>query len=433
MTTFEERYSNLNPEQKDAVDSIYGPLLVVAGPGTGKTEILSLRVANILRKTDTAPKNILCLTFTTSAAYNMRERLTKLIGRDAYKVAINTFHSFGVDIISTYPEYFYKGMTFNPVDDVSQIEILEEILTELPYDNDLGNLHPEGGYVYLKDIKSVIGELKKAGITPDEFRNILAINKKSLESLNPSIHSIFSQRISNKLIGSIECFIENLKPVDLGYAISLNLQSIPKILKSSLEEAMENVSMLGKNTPLSEWKRDKTTKDDSGNQELKDTKYLEKLFSLADVYEKYQMLMYERRYYDFDDMILNAISGIEENNSLKYELQDRYEYILVDEFQDTNDAQMKLINQITIYDESDRIPNIMAVGDDDQAIYKFQGAELSNILNFTDTYSETKIVTITSNYRSTQEILDIARYVILQGKERLENKYSHIDKEIVSA
>jgi len=433
MTTFEERYSNLNPEQKDAVDSIYGPLLVVAGPGTGKTEILSLRVANILRKTDTAPKNILCLTFTTSAAYNMRERLTKLIGRDAYKVAINTFHSFGVDIISTYPEYFYKGMTFNPVDDVSQIEILEEILTELPYDNDLGNLHPEGGYVYLKDIKSVIGELKKAGITPDEFRNILAINKKSLESLNPSIHSIFSQRISNKLIGSIECFIENLKPVDLGYAISLNLQSIPEILKSSLEEAMENVSMLGKNTPLSEWKRDKTTKDDSGNQELKDTKYLEKLFSLADVYEKYQMLMYERRYYDFDDMILNAISGIEENNSLKYELQDRYEYILVDEFQDTNDAQMKLINQITIYDESDRIPNIMAVGDDDQAIYKFQGAELSNILNFTDTYPGTKIVTITSNYRSTQEILDIARYVILQGKERLENKYSHIDKEIVSA
>ncbi len=433
MTTFEERYDKLNPEQRDAVDSISGPLLVVAGPGTGKTEILSLRVANIIRKTDTAPKNILCLTFTTSAAYNMRERLTQLIGREAYKVEINTFHSFGVDIISTYPEYFYKGMTFNPVDEVSQIEILEEILSDLPYDNDLGNLHPEGGYVYLKDIKSVIGELKKAGITPDEFREILLVNKKSLENLNPPIHTIFSQRVSKKLVDSIEDFVENLSPIDLGDTISFNLKSIPEVLQSSLKETLDNVVNLAKTTPLSDWKRDMTTKDDSGTQILKDTKYIEKLFSLADVYEKYQGLMYERRYYDFDDMILNAISGIEENNSLKYELQDRYEYILVDEFQDTNDAQMKLINQITTYDEPDRIPNIMAVGDDDQAIYKFQGAELSNILNFTDTYPETKIVTITSNYRSTQEILDVARHVIRQGNERLERKYSHIDKNITSA
>lgn len=433
MTTFEERYNKLNPEQRDAVDSINGPLLVVAGPGTGKTEILSLRVANIIRKTDTAPKNILCLTFTTSAAYNMRERLTKLIGREAYKVEINTFHSFGVDIISTYPEYFYKGMTFNAVDEVSQIEILEEILSELPYDNDLGNLHPEGGYVYLKDIKSAIGELKKAGITPDEFREILLVNKKSLENLNPPIHSIFSQRITKKLIDSIEDFVEKLSPIDLGDTVSFNLKSIPEVLQSSLKEALDDVAKSSKATPLSDWKRDMTTKDDSGTQILKDTKYIEKLFSLSDIYEKYQDLMYERRYYDFDDMILNAIKGIEENNTLKYELQDRYEYILVDEFQDTNDAQMKLITQITTYDEPDRIPNIMAVGDDDQAIYKFQGAELSNILNFTDTYPETKIVAITSNYRSTQEILDVARYVIKQGRERLENKHSFIDKTIISA
>ena len=144
MTTFEERYSNLNPKQKEAVDYINGPLLVVAGPGTGKTEILALRVAHILKKTETAPKNILCLTFTNSAAYNMRERLTKLIGRDAYKVSIHTFHSFGVDVISTYPEYFYRGAAFNPVDDVTQIEILEEILADLPHNNDLGNLLPDG-------------------------------------------------------------------------------------------------------------------------------------------------------------------------------------------------------------------------------------------------------------------------------------------------
>ena len=102
-------------------------------------------------------------------------------------------------------------------------------------------------------------------------------------------------------------------------------------------------------------------------------------------------------------MILDAINGIEENISLRYELQDRYEYILVDEFQDTNDAQMKLLNQITKYDEEDRKPNIMAVGDDDQAIYKFQGAELSNILNFTDTYPDTKIIAMSGGSKISTE------------------------------
>ncbi len=433
MTTFEERYSNLNPKQKEAVDYINGPLLVVAGPGTGKTEILALRVANILKKTETAPKNILCLTFTNSAAYNMRERLTKLIGRDAYKVSIHTFHSFGVDVISTYPEYFYRGAAFNPADDVTQIEILEEILADLPHNNDLGNLLPDGGYVYLSDIKSVIGNLKKAQITSDELRSILDYNKKALESLNPSINDIFSQTISKKVVSIVEGFIEDLKTSNLVDSPSSNIRSFIETLRISLENVLEDVEKSGKNTPLSIWKKDMTKKDDEGRRVLKDTSYIEKLYSLADIYDQYQNLLYERRYYDYDDMILDAINGIEKNNSLRYELQDRYEYILVDEFQDTNDAQMKLLNQITKYDEEDRKPNIMAVGDDDQAIYKFQGAELSNVLNFKDTYTDTEIITITSNYRSIQDILDVARYIITQGKERLENKYSYIDKTIVSA
>jgi DNA helicase-2/ATP-dependent DNA helicase PcrA len=433
MTKFEERYNNLNSKQKEAVDYINGPLLVVAGPGTGKTEILALRVANILKETDTAPKNILCLTFTNSAAYNMRERLTKLIGRDAYKVSIHTFHSFGVDVISTYPEYFYRGAAFNPVDDVTQIEILEEILADLPHNNDLGNLLPDGGYVYLSDIKSVIGNLKKAGITSDELRSILDYNKQALESLNPSINEIFSQRISSKVISIVESFIEDLKTSNIADSPSSNIRSFIETLRISLETVLEDVEISGKNTPLSNWKSDMTKKDDEGRRVLKDTSYIEKLYSLADIYDQYQNLMYERRYYDYDDMILDAINGIEKNNSLRYELQDRFEYILVDEFQDTNDAQMKLLNQITKYDEEDRKPNIMAVGDDDQAIYKFQGAELSNVLNFKDTYPDTKIITITSNYRSIQDILDVARYIITQGKDRLENKYSYIDKTIVSA
>src|SRR5882762_6622503 len=103
---FEDLYKALNKEQKRAVDTIEGPVMVVAGPGTGKTEILTLRIANILRTTDTQPENILALTFTDAAAANMRRRLSALIGASAYQVAIETFHSFCNNVIKDYPEYF---------------------------------------------------------------------------------------------------------------------------------------------------------------------------------------------------------------------------------------------------------------------------------------------------------------------------------------
>src|SRR3954464_5981225 len=103
---FAAGYKQLNVQQKQAVDSIEGPLLVVAGPGTGKTQLLSLRVANIIKQTDTAPGNILCLTFTDNAARNMRERLQDVIGQPAYHVSINTFHGFGNEVINQWPDYF---------------------------------------------------------------------------------------------------------------------------------------------------------------------------------------------------------------------------------------------------------------------------------------------------------------------------------------
>ena len=113
MEKFKTRYNKLNSAQKKAVDTIDGPLLVVAGPGTGKTELLSMRAANILRATDTLPENILCLTFTDSGANAMRARLASIIGTDAYKVAIQTFHSFGTEIINHHSEYFYRGADFS--------------------------------------------------------------------------------------------------------------------------------------------------------------------------------------------------------------------------------------------------------------------------------------------------------------------------------
>jgi DNA helicase-2/ATP-dependent DNA helicase PcrA len=433
MGVFEDRYGKLNPQQKEAVDHITGPLLVVAGPGTGKTEILGLRVANILRKTDTSPLNILCLTFTNSASFNMRDRLAKLIGQDAYKVAIHTFHSFGVEIISGYPEYFYKGAEFYPIDDLGQIQIVEEIIGELPHDDQLKNRLPDGGYVYSGSIRSAIGHLKKAGLTPEEFKQILENNLSCFEYLNPRINSVFGPRISKKAVGLVEDFIENLTSVPAEETPSAGINSFVDTVRSSLIRILDDVAESASTKPLTNWKSVMTRKDDAGSLVLRDSTYSEKLFTLADIYEKYQDRMYELRYYDYEDMILEAIRGIKEHNSLRYELQDRYDYILVDEFQDTNDAQLRLLRLLTTYDEEGRLPNVMAVGDDDQAIYKFQGAELSNVLNFGKFYPDAKTITITSNYRSTQDILDLARFVILKGEERLENHYPDINKDIRAA
>ena len=120
---FSSRYQKLNAAQKQAVDHIDGPVLVVAGPGTGKTELLSMRAANILRQTDTLPENILCLTFTESGAAAMRERLSQIIGKDAFRVAIHTFHSFGTEIINQNAEYFYHGAHFRAADELSSYEL----------------------------------------------------------------------------------------------------------------------------------------------------------------------------------------------------------------------------------------------------------------------------------------------------------------------
>lgn len=432
MDTFTERYKKLNPEQKEAVDHIEGPLLVVAGPGTGKTEILSLRVANILRHTEVSPKNILCLTFTVSASQNMRNRLSELIGRDAFRVSVHTFHSFGVHIIEGYPEYFYKGTLFTAADEIAQIEILEDILSELPFDNDLGNMHPEGGFAYLGSIKSAIGDLKKAGITPKGFKSIIEFNKESLKRLNPYVDSVFSSTVSKKTAGAIQDF---LNTIDSDYKEKSPFPSFDTIVdrvRSSLTEVLSDFEKSSKTRAITDWKRGMTEKDKDGAVILKDTIYLEKLLALSDVYAQYQDRMYSQRYYDYDDMILEAIKGIENDNGLKYKLQDLYQYILVDEFQDTNDAQMGLLKLITGPGNTKPPPNVMAVGDDDQAIYKFQGAQIKNILNFKDMYPDSKVVTITSNYRSKQEILDLASYIIDQSEERLQTKMPEVQKCIKS-
>lgn len=432
MQNFEERYGKLNSEQKKAVDAIDGPVLVIAGPGSGKTEILSLRVANILKQTDTAPSSILCLTFTDSAALNMRDRLSKLIGKDAYKVAIHTFHDFCVEIINKHPEIFYEGAIFSPADELTQREIIEEIFEGLPYNNPLRSRHPEQGYVYLYDTIQSIGQLKKAGLTPDEFAAILDHNAKSLEYLNPQIDKVFAPRLSTKQFSVVQSLINDLVAQNVDDFPTHFMKPLFETVAGSLVKALEDAQEEDSTKPLSEWKRKYVEKNEDGVYIFKDTLRLKRMEALVGVYREYSKIMHERGYYDFDDMLLDVLKQLEKNDILKYNLQEQYQYILIDEFQDTNDAQMRLAHLLTDHPVHEGRPNIMAVGDDDQAIYKFQGAEISNILGFKDKYREPVIITLSHSYRSTQDILDVARHIIKKGENRLENIIPEMQKELAA-
>lgn len=191
--TFEGRYKQLNTAQQSAVDTIDGPVMVIAGPGTGKTELLSMRAANILKQTDTLPENILCLTFTDSGAAAMRQRMTDIIGRDAYKIAVHTFHSFCSDIIAQHRADFYRGAEFHPADELATYQILRSIFEELPYDNPLASSMNDE-FTHLSDIQRTIGELKKSGMTSAELIGILDHNDETIEKAETLLAPVFDSR-----------------------------------------------------------------------------------------------------------------------------------------------------------------------------------------------------------------------------------------------
>jgi len=433
LQNFQDRYRNLNPEQKEAVDTIEGPVLVIAGPGTGKTELLSLRVANILRKTDTLPSSILCLTFTDNAALNMRKRLSDLIGAEAYKVSIHTFHSFGTELINQNPEYFYQGAFYKAADDLAQVEILEEIFDKMKYDNPLNSYHPDQGYTYIKDCANRIGNLKNAGIKPDEFKKIIESNHEFLKDSSPLFTEFFEERLSMKRVKNLEKLISKLEKIQLKTKfLSKNLKTIKEQIVDSISEAYEEALEANSTKAISAWKKTYIKKNKDKQNILKDLDLTIKNLNLAAVYEQYQEKLHQKGLFDFNDMILDSISAMEKNNELKFNIQEKYQYVLVDEFQDTSGVQTRLLDNLLDAEVNEGRPNILAVGDDDQAIFKFQGANITNILNFNEKYKDTKIVVLNKNYRSSQDILDLVRGVIVKGEERLENKLEEVDKELKS-
>ncbi|MCF7846249.1 MAG: ATP-dependent helicase [Candidatus Peribacteraceae bacterium] len=359
IKNFRAEFEKLNPNQKQAVDAVEGPLLIVAGPGTGKTQTLALRLANILHKTQARPHNLLALTFTEAAAIELKKRLAQIIGPDAYSIEATTFHSFCARLHATFPAEFATTRERLPLDELGQLQLFREILNPKNFELLAPLRAPD---LYLKDIGRALSDLKREGYAPEKFREILAKEKSELEN---------AERIN------------------------------PRTGKPFIKI------------------RDAETR-------------LAKNFELADFYEKYQTLLDERGLADYDDLILSVVEKLnsKENEFLLGYLQENFLYATVDEFQDTNGAQNAILQAWASFDEK---PNLCVVGDDDQSIFRFQGASLKNITDFQKKYPATAVIPLTQNYRSTQKILDTATSLIEKNSERLVHEIPKLEKNLTAA
>lgn len=418
----------LNPKQKEAVEYLEGPLLVIAGPGTGKTQLLSEKVKYILENTDTNPENILCLTFTEAGALNMRERIKTITGdpKAASKVNIGTYHAFGSDILAQYKNYSdeYDRRLDAPIDEIIQYKLIREIQDALP-GRDI--LHGDK----IGDIVDTISSAKSAGLTAEDLSAIAAQNIEDSKAIsnfaNLCFRNIVPRKFQESLDGAYQPLYDELKSYADIPPILKNIDRSIKHLVTTLGDAISEATETGKITPLSKWKKDNFDLDENGNYRLADRIANKKLASLAVVMQKYNDHLKEEGLFDFDDMIKEAAEALKRNTGFRLTLSERYQYILLDEFQDTNPSQFEIIKQLTDYEK----PIIMAVGDDDQAIYEFQGASATILSQFEEHYNA-KTVTLVENYRSTQEILDFSREIINQVDDgtRFGDKLLHANKEL---
>jgi len=433
MGNFEAAYKALNSAQKQAVDTIDGPVLVVAGPGTGKTQLLSARVAYILKQTDTAPQNILCLTFTESGAAVMRERLATFIGKAAYDVQIGTYHSFGADLIRRFPQYFGETRLERPVDELAKRQLLSAIVESLSYQNPLKQTRH-----HLGDLISTISEVKRGLLSPKRLRDIATTNLHVIDTVSGIIRETLAEhtkRLPTKLAVAEPLFSHlqtNLATLgQSGHQFSF--KNLAQLASEELATALDQASEVSKTTPLTTWKNKWLAKDTDNNFVLAGRLEAERMQALAAVLQTYEAALADRGLYDFDDMILRAINALEQHNDFRYSLQEQYQYLLLDEFQDTNAAQLRLVELLTNNPVNEGRPNVLAVGDDDQAIYAFQGAQYSNMLDYVRLYRDVLVINLSQNYRSTSEILLTAKNISAQITDTLRTNLPALDKALVAS
>ena len=296
---------SLNKQQKEAVTTVEGPLLVLAGAGSGKTRVLTTRVAYLLEEVGIAPEHILAITFTNKAAKEMKERIISMLGPIGYQIQISTFHSFGLLILRENYEKLGYMKNFTILDSDDTLTVIKKIM-------------------------------KNMGLDPKEY--------------NP-------RAIKNKISGAKN---ELLSPVEY-----------ERFAQTDFEE------------------------------------------KVVEIYTRYEQKLKQNDSVDFDDLLLLPITIFRKYPEILKQYQDRFQYILVDEYQDTNEAQYILIKMI-----SAKYRNICVVGDNDQSIYSFRGANYRNILNFEKDYKNPKVIMLEENYRSTKTILNAANGVIQNNKKR---------------
>lgn len=410
----------LNSQQQAAVEYLDGPLLVLAGPGTGKTQLLSKKVEYILQNTDTDPSMILCITYTEAGARNMKERLRSMIGQSADNIDIMTFHSFGQKILSRYNNYSDKPhRTYSdPIDEMTQIKIIEEIKANLPPTYLLKNEKNPHSLI------NAIAKIKISNLNHHDLQKIITKNEADIALLNQELSKILQNlpaRASGKkaffqLFESVyQPLLYKLGELKNNQPIVQNIYSIADTLYEQLfslvsdQQAVESPSVAN----INKFIRKHFTKTSSGEYKLNINAAHKRLQELATLFEQYQLFLTNNDLYDFNDMIEMSIHYLEQDDNFRRSIAQEYLYLMVDEYQDTNPSQTKLIELIA--DEQER-PSIMAVGDDDQSIFEFQGAKASSLIHFQNHFNA-KVIILTDNYRSTAEILHFSRKIADQLEE----------------
>lgn len=340
---FEAAYQGLTEAQKRAVDTVEGPVLVIAGPGTGKTHILTLRIANILLKTQASPTSILVLTFTDSAARTIRRRLGTLVGESvARDIFIATFHGFSEQILTTHGEAFPTLLGRRLMGDVENTLLWREVFeTET-----IVHLRtPKSPFHYLKDVAMLQKDLIRERIPTDAYRAWAAEEAERLKA------------------------DESLRYVRDGKTWS---------------------------------------KGDLKPEGAKKLERLEKAYEAARLIDTYEVLKEKRNVYDFGDVLRTVVDTLTTDPALAAELQETFQYILADEHQDANALQHALLDALAF----DEHPNLFVVGDEKQAIFRFQGADATHFNEFLTRYPRTEVIALGENFRSYQDILDKAHILV---------------------
>ena len=352
--------ARLNERQQAAVTHPAGPLLVVAGPGTGKTQLLATRVAWLLGQLAAPPEEILCLTYTDAAARNLRQRLLRCAGPIAHRVAIHTFHSLGQLIIQENADRLgYHDL--EPASEQEADEVLRELLDALPAGHalrrDLGD-----AYYDLPHLRQLFQTMKREGWAPAELLAALDAHRLGL-------------------------------PQDPAYRY--------------------------KNPPPAQRAQGVQPGDANPHKVAEEVARLKRSVAAVGLFGQYQAGLAARRRFDYDDMLAWASGLLRDHALLRLSYQERFQHLLVDEFQDTNGAQSRLLYLLA---GDGPAPNLVVVGDDDQSIFRFQGASVTNVLDFARRYPQAGVVVLEENYRSSGPVLAAAQALISHNQERLVGK-----------